>query len=93
MQKKIDITILCKVVDNFGDIGVVLRLSKALLEVQKQNSAIFPEINIRIVSDNLKSFSLLEPKINENLDVQSFHPIPDIHTYVRYLPGIHSGSP
>ena len=42
MQKKIDITILCKVVDNFGDIGVVLRLSKALLEVQKQNSAIFP---------------------------------------------------
>ena len=71
MQKKIDITILCKVVDNFGDIGVVLRLSKALLEVQKQNSAIFPEINIRIVSDNLKSFSLLEPKINENLDVQS----------------------
>ena len=71
MQKNIDITILCKVVDNFGDIGVVFRLAKSLLEVQKQNPDLFPEINIRIVTDNLKSFSLLEPKIDEKLDVQS----------------------
>ena len=34
MQKKAtDITLLCKVVDNFGDIGVVYRLARALKEL------------------------------------------------------------
>lgn len=60
----IDITILCKVVDNFGDIGVVYRLARALKDLNKDN------LRLRIVIDNLHSFSLLMPEINSNLDYQ-----------------------
>ena len=35
MPEKLDITILCKVVDNFGDIGVVYRLARALSDLSK----------------------------------------------------------
>ena len=35
MPEKLDITILCKVVDNFGDIGVVYRLARALTDLSK----------------------------------------------------------
>lgn len=58
-----DITILCKVVDNFGDIGVVYRLARALSELSEQ-------LCLRIVVDNLQSFSLLEPKVNPAADIQ-----------------------
>ena len=50
-MKTKDVTILCKVVDNFGDIGVVYRLARALTDL-------YPDISIRIIVDNLKSFSL-----------------------------------
>ena len=58
-----DITILCKVVDNFGDIGVVYRLARALTELSGK-------LNLRIVVDNLDSFSLLEPGVNPSKEVQ-----------------------
>ncbi len=44
------ITVLCKVVDNFGDIGVVYRLSKQLKKLNPENS-------INLVVDNLVSFN------------------------------------
>ena len=44
------ITILCKVVDNFGDIGVVYRLAKQLNKIN-------PENQINLVVDNLESFN------------------------------------
>lgn len=44
------ITILCKVVDNFGDIGVVYRLAKQLKKIN-------PENQINLVVDNLVSFN------------------------------------
>lgn len=89
--QKFDITILCKVVDNFGDIGFVLRLAREIIALcgerlplastatavsatpSSGESPATPPVlpNIRIVSDNLKSFSLLEPKINPTLDVQN----------------------
>ena len=62
MTDNLDITILCKVVDNFGDIGVVYRLSRAISEL-KENRPDLPEIKVRIVVDNLTSFSLLEPRV------------------------------
>ena len=65
----LDITILCKVVDNFGDVGVVYRLSRALSEL-KQTRPDFPELKLRIVIDNLDSFSLLEPKISPEKEFQ-----------------------
>ena len=44
------ITVLCKVVDNFGDIGVVYRLSKQLKKLNPANQ-------INLVTDNLQSFN------------------------------------
>ncbi|MEE0877483.1 MAG: elongation factor P maturation arginine rhamnosyltransferase EarP, partial [Fibrobacteraceae bacterium] len=88
----LDITILCKVVDNFGDIGVVYRLARSLTDLFKGESlppgctslqptpssgttSVFPQrpfssLSLRIIVDNLKSFSLLEPGINPDLDYQ-----------------------
>lgn len=67
MEKKsvLDVTILCKVVDNFGDIGVVYRLAKKIEEIESR----FP-VKLRIVVDNLDSFHLLCPKVNPQLNVQ-----------------------
>ncbi len=58
-----DITILCKVVDNFGDIGVVYRLARAFQELEP--------VHLRIVADNLESFSLLCPKVDASKSVQT----------------------
>jgi uncharacterized repeat protein (TIGR03837 family) len=55
--------VLCKVVDNYGDIGVVYRLARALSELD-------PLLALRIVVDDLRAFSLLEPLVNPDLDVQ-----------------------
>ena len=60
---KNDITILCSVVDNYGDIGVSYRLIRHLLEFS-------PSLKIRLVIDNLKSFSLLNPHVDKNLPFQ-----------------------
>lgn len=63
-EKTLDITILCKVVDNFGDIGFVYRLARSLSEP-------CPKLKLRIVADNLKSFSLLCPQIDMAKDEQN----------------------
>ena len=44
--------ILCKVVDNYGDIGFVYRLAKALRDVE-------PGIALRLHVDDLAAFSSL----------------------------------
>lgn len=91
----LDITILCKVVDNFGDIGVVYRLARSLTDLFKGESlppgctslqpppssgttGVFPQrpfssLKLRIIVDNLKSFSLLEPGINPDLSFQEIN--------------------
>ncbi len=63
-EQNLDITILCKVVDNFGDIGFVYRLARAISDLEKK-------AKIRIVADNLKSFSLLCPEIDPSKDEQA----------------------
>ncbi len=65
MPKNFDITILCKVVDNFGDIGFVYRLAKNL---QKIN----PHYKIRLVVNDLNSFQKIAPKIKLNSAEQNF---------------------
>lgn len=47
-----DITILCKVVDNFGDIGFAYRLARSLLELDSH-------LHIRMIVDDLHAFSLI----------------------------------
>ena len=65
-----DITILCRVVDNFGDVGFAYRLARALKNLQKNH---FKEkTNLRLVIDDLHSFSLLAPGINEKLCIQEY---------------------
>lgn len=58
-----DITILCSVVDNYGDIGVSYRLIRHLLSQ-------YPQLKIRLVIDNLESFSVLDPSVDPNLHHQ-----------------------
>jgi uncharacterized repeat protein (TIGR03837 family) len=60
-----DITILCKVVDNYGDIGFVYRLARALTSLDST-------VSIRIVTDNLFSFSLLAPGLDPAKNVQQY---------------------
>lgn len=65
MQKNSDITILCKVVDNFGDIGFVYRLAKNLREIN-------PHYEIRLVVSDLHSFQKIAPKVKLNSAEQIF---------------------
>ena len=59
------ITLLCKVVDNFGDIGVVYRLANALSP--------FPEFSLRLVVSDLSAFSKIAPQIDAQKDLQTFN--------------------
>lgn len=61
-----EITVLCKVVDNFGDIGVVFRLCRALSELKKN-------LEIRLVVSSLDSFSKISDGIDSSKPFQEFH--------------------
>ena len=58
------ITVLCKVVDNYGDIGFVYRLARSLKEKN-------PDLKINLVVSNLSSFKLMAPDISEGLAKQN----------------------
>lgn len=60
-----EITVLCKVVDNFGDIGVVFRLCRALSELKKN-------LEIRLVVSNLDSFAKISKGIDSTKIFQEF---------------------
>lgn len=62
------ICILCKVIDNFGDAGFAWRLANALLQKRKS-------LDLRFISDNLKTLSSLESKINIHKKKQIVHHI------------------
>ncbi len=57
------IDILCRVVDNYGDIGVVYRLAKALSDLD-------PALNLRLVVDDLAAFRALAPAVDPAREVQ-----------------------
>ncbi|MCR5763156.1 MAG: elongation factor P maturation arginine rhamnosyltransferase EarP [Treponema sp.] len=61
-----DVTLLCDVVDNYGDIGVVYRLSRAL-------SALSPELHLTLVVSNLASFAQMAPGIDRNQALQKYN--------------------
>ena len=58
------VDILCKVVDNFGDIGVVYRLAKALSDRA-------PRLRLRLHVDDLAAFHELCPQVDASKDVQA----------------------
>lgn len=57
------LTILCKVVDNFGDIGFVYRLAKNLVQLN-------PDREIRVAVDNLAAFNKIESRVDPALAEQ-----------------------
>ncbi|MGN0729914.1 elongation factor P maturation arginine rhamnosyltransferase EarP [Treponema sp.] len=60
-----EITVLCKVVDNFGDIGVVFRLCRALSELR-------PELELRLVVSNLNAFAAISSGVDSSRSFQEF---------------------
>ena len=58
-----EITILCKVVDNFGDIGVNWRLANKLKKLKSQNK-------INLICDNLSSFKKICDQVQPELALQ-----------------------
>lgn len=71
VKTEIDITILCKVVDNFGDIGTVYRLARALNEVCGNKKNNFPALHLRIITDNLDAFRALMPEVDAAKKMQT----------------------
>ncbi|MDO4506126.1 MAG: elongation factor P maturation arginine rhamnosyltransferase EarP [Spirochaetales bacterium] len=61
----LNITVLCSVIDNYGDIGFVYRLCRRLGEISK-------DIKLRVVCDNLKSFAFMNSGIDPEKPVQEF---------------------
>lgn len=62
-----NITILCKVIDNYGDIGVAYRLLRSLKDAKKKGAKIG---DLTLVVDDLASFFLLCPKIDTTKSFQ-----------------------
>lgn len=60
-----DITILCKVIDNYGDIGVVYRLCRSL-------SDIAPSLRLNLVVNRLDVFQKMASEINPSLSFQTY---------------------
>lgn len=65
MCDKNKIMILCKVVDNFGDIGVVYRLARALSDLRAG-------LELTLVVSNLESFHKMARQIDPEKTVQDF---------------------
>ncbi|MBR1722569.1 MAG: elongation factor P maturation arginine rhamnosyltransferase EarP [Treponema sp.] len=65
MLNKDKIMILCKVVDNYGDIGVVYRLARALSDLK-------PSLELSLVVSNLSSFKKMAPEIDDGKAIQFF---------------------
>jgi uncharacterized repeat protein (TIGR03837 family) len=63
-MKNKNIMLLCKVVDNFGDIGVVYRLAKSLTDADST-------LNLTIVCSDLKSFSMMAKNVDARKKVQT----------------------
>lgn len=62
MQTK-EITLLCKVVDNFGDIGVVYRLARAISDIDST-------IQLNIICSDLQSFAAMNSAVDKNKMLQ-----------------------
>ncbi|MDA8409221.1 MAG: elongation factor P maturation arginine rhamnosyltransferase EarP [Treponema sp.] len=58
--------ILCRVVDNYGDIGLVYRLAKAI-------SGVDPTVGLRIHVDKLAAFHELCPEVEPGKQLQKLH--------------------
>jgi len=66
--KNMNISVLCKVVDNFGDIGVVYRLVKQIHRIR-------PDVSLNLIVDDLISFNKLCDAVDVEKAVQKIQGI------------------
>ncbi len=64
-SEKKEITILCKVLDNFGDIGVVYRLCRSLMDIDCS-------LKLNIVVNDLETFKRMADGINPKKSFQTY---------------------
>jgi uncharacterized repeat protein (TIGR03837 family) len=65
-RENMTIDLLCKVVDNYGDIGVVYRLARALSELPEA-----PRLRLHV--SDLAAFAALDPVVRPGADYQIVH--------------------
>lgn len=68
---RLSIDLFCRVVDNYGDIGVCWRLARQL--VTDQNCA------VRLIVDDLEVFHKIEPRLDKNAALQTIETIIIMH--------------
>jgi uncharacterized repeat protein (TIGR03837 family) len=68
----VTIDLLCKVVDNYGDIGVVYRLARALSALPSPRPSLEP-LRLRLIVDDLAAFAAIDPAIDVEAEYQSAH--------------------
>lgn len=69
MPRRLAFDIFCRVIDNYGDIGVCWRLSRQLSEAH----------DVRLWVDNLPSFARIEPEVRTNAAQQSIRGVQVLH--------------
>jgi uncharacterized repeat protein (TIGR03837 family) len=65
-REDMTVDLLCKVVDNYGDIGVVYRLARALSELPAPP-------RLRLIVDELAAFASLDPRVDPGLGYQTIN--------------------
>ena len=65
-NKDPSISILCSVVDNYGDIGFVYRLARNLSQKNK-------DLKLTLIVSNLKSFAAMAPEIDPSKEIQTYN--------------------
>ena len=68
-MKSVDI--FCRVIDNYGDIGVCWRLARLLAHEHA--------VHVRLVVDDLTAFRFIAPEVNASLETQSLAGITVVH--------------
>lgn len=72
--------IFCRVIDNYGDIGVCWRLSRQLAQIDAKTA-------VRLWVDDLRAFARIEPAIDPGLDLQITQGI-EIRRWADKLPDL-----
>ena len=72
-----ELTILCKVIDNFGDIGVAWRMAKRFVELTKKDNPVKIE-KVNLIVDGIFSFKKIENSID---NTQKYQIVNDVCIY------------
>ena len=72
-----ELTILCKVIDNFGDIGVAWRMAKRFVDLTKKDNPVKIE-KVNLIVDGIFSFKKIENSID---NTQKYQIVNDVCIY------------